>query len=416
MYKVLTTTSLVLVLSLAIWVKNTNNRCQDSGKVFFNARKQQTNYTGPGREELPPVDINEVLIGYFGPSTSSDPEYGDMWSAASLAIEQANKSGGYKGLPFRLVPGWSGNPWGTGISKVVRMAYVDKVWAVIGGIDGPSTHLAEQVAVKARLAVISPASTDKTVNLANVPWIFSCLPGDHILAPVLADSIASHIEKKPFLLVSAVDHDSHLFTVELVKYLVQRQLVPAYHLEFSPNENNAEKLTEKIISANTHVLVLIADSRNSAQITRTIREKNFTGLIFGGPCMGQHSFLEQVDQKTDGLIFPLLFSSGKSSNTFEEKFVRRFGHSPDYLAAHTYDAVNLLITAIRQAGLNRALIRDKIKDLSPWQGVTGSIQWDSLGSNCRSIRLGTIRNGRLEPLSKTKHPVPIYSLFSNYLR
>lgn len=406
----------MLVLSLAIWAKNTNNRRQDSGKVFFNARKQQTNYTGPGREELPPVDINEVLIGYFGPSTSSDPEYGDMWSAASLAIEQANKSGGYKGLPFRLVPGWSGNPWGTGISKVVRMAYVDKVWAVIGGIDGPSTHLAEQVAVKARLAVLSPASTDKTVNLANVPWIFSCLPGDHILAPVLADSIASHIEKKPFLLVSAVDHDSHLFTVELVKYLVQRQLVPAYHLEFNPNEININKLSETIISINADTLVLIADARNSAQITRTIREKNFTGLIFGGPCMGQQSFLEQVGQKTDGLIFPLLFSPGKSSNSFEEKFVCRFGHHPDYLAAHTYDTVNLLITAIRQAGLNRALIRDKIKDLSPWQGVTGSIQWDSLGSNCRSIRLGTIRNGRLEPLSKTKHPVPIYSLFSNYLR
>jgi ABC-type branched-subunit amino acid transport system substrate-binding protein len=406
----------MLVLSLAIWAKNSNNSRQDSGKVFFNARKQQTNYTGPGREELPPVDINEVLIGYFGPSTSSDPEYGDMWSAASLAIEQANKAGGYKGLPFRLVPGWSGNPWGTGISKVVRMAYVDKVWAVIGGIDGPSTHLAEQVAVKARLAVLSPASTDKTVNLANVPWIFSCLPGDHILAPVLADSIASHIEKKPFLLVSAVDHDSHLFTVELIKYLVQLQLVPAYHLEFNPNEININKLSETIISINADTLVLIADSRNSAQIIRTIREKNFTGLIFGGPCMGQQSFLEQVGRKTDGLIFPLLFSPGKNSNTFEEKFVCRFGHHPDYLAAHTYDTINLLITAIRQAGLNRALIRDKIKDLSPWQGVTGSIQWDSLGSNCRSIRLGIIKNGRVEPLSKTKHPVPIYSLFSNYFR
>ena len=416
MYKVLTTTFIVLVLSFVIWADNTNYGKQDSGKVFFNARKQQTNYTGPGREELPPVDINEVLIGYFGPSTSSDPEYGDMWSAASLAIEQANKSGGYKGLPFRLVPGWSGNPWGTGISKVVRMVYVDKVWAVIGGIDGPSTHLAEQVAVKARLSVLSPASTDKTVNLANVPWIFSCLPGDHILAPVLADSIASHIEKKPFLLVSAVDHDSHLFTVELIKYLVQLQLVPAYHLEFNPNETNINKLSETIISINADTLVLIADARNSAQITRTIREKNFTGLIFGGPCMGQKSFLKQVSQKTDGLIFPLLFSPGKSSNTFEEKLTLRFGHSPDYLAAHTYDAVNLLITAIRQAGLNRALIRDKIKDLSPWQGVTGSIQWDSLGSNCRSIRLGIIKNGRVEPLSKTKHPVPIYSLFSNYLR
>ena len=416
MYKALTTTFIVLVLSFVIWADNTNYGKQDSEKVFFDARKQQTNYTGPGREEHPPANIKEVLIGYFGPNSSSDLEYEDMWSAACLAIEKANKAGGYKGLPFRLVSGWSENPWGTGISKVVRMAYVDKVWGIIGGIDGPSTHLAEQVAVKARLTVLSPASTDKTVNLANVPWIFSCVPGDHIQAPVLVNSIALNIGKKPFIIVSAVDHDSHLFTVELVKSLAKQQLFPAYHLEFNPNENNVEKLTEKIISANLHALVLIADARNSAQLIRTLREKNFTGLIFGGPCMGRRNFLEQVGQETGDLIFPLLYAQIKNTNNFEEKFTLRFGHSPDYLAAYTYDAINLLITAIRQAGLNRVLIRDRIKSLSPWQGITGSIQWDSLGSNSRSIKLGTIRNGRLEPLSKTKHPVPIYSLFSNYLR
>jgi branched-chain amino acid transport system substrate-binding protein len=416
MHKVLTIIFIVLVLSFVIWADNANYGKQNSDKVFFNARKQQTNYTGPGREELPPANIKEVLIGYFGPNSSSNPEYGDIWSAACLAVQQANEAGGYKGLPFRLISGWSENPWGTGISKVVRMVYVDKVWGIIGGIDGPSTHLAEQVAVKARLAVLSPASTDKTVNLANVPWIFSCLPGDHILAPVLVNSISSHIDKKPFLLVSAVDHDSHLFTVELVKSLAQQQLVPAYHLEFNPNKNNTKELTEKIISANTHALVLIADAHNSAQIIRTIREKNFKVLIFGGPCMGRRNFLEQVGQETDDLIFPLLYTPIKNPNSFEEEFTLRIGHSPDYLAAHTYDAVNLLITAIRQAGLNRTLIRDRIKSLSPWQGLTGSIDWDSLGSNSRSIRLGTIRNGRLEPLSKTKHPVPIYSQLSNYLR
>ena len=413
MYKILTTTYIGLTLSLLVLTGNTNFRKHPSTKVFFDARKHQTNYMGPGREEAYPANIKEVLIGYFGPNASCDPEYSDMWSAACLAVEKANKAGGYKGLPFRLVSGWSGNPWGSGVSKVVRMAYIDRVWAVIGGMDGPSTHLAEQVAAKARLAVLSPASTDKTVNLANVPWIFSCLPGDHLQAPVLAGAIASRVKKKSFLLVSTVDHDSHYFTVELIKSLTQRQLVPAYHFEFNPNERNVGELTEKIISTNAHALVLIADARNSAQIIRIVREKNFTGLIFGGPCMGQRNFIEQVGRVTDGLIFPLLYITRKSPNSFEEQFALRFGCYPDYLAAHTYDAVNLLIAAIHKAGLNRALICDGIKSFSPWQGVTGSIYWDSLGSNSRSIRLGTIRNGRVEPLSKIQLPLLTYSQFLN---
>ncbi|MHC4727632.1 MAG: ABC transporter substrate-binding protein [Planctomycetota bacterium] len=416
MYKILTTASIVLAFSFVVWPDSANFRQQPSRKVFFNVRKHQTNYTGPGREEHPPVNIKEVLIGYFGPSTPSDPEYSDMWSAACMAVEEANKAGGYKDLPFRLVSGWSGNPWGTGISKVVRMAYVDRVWAVIGGIDGPSTHLVEQVAAKARLCVLSPTSADRTVNLANVPWIFSCLPGDHLQAPVLAGAIESRVKKKSFLLISAVDHDSYRFKVELTRSLSKRQLLPAYHFEFNPNERNLEELTEKIINTSVHALVLIADASNSAQIIRIIREKNFKGLIFGGPCMGRRTFLEQVGQETDDLIFPLPCSPSKSLKNFEKKFACRFGNHPDYLAAHTYDTVNLLIGAIRQAGLNRARIYDGIKNLSPWQGVTGSIHWDLLGSNSRPVELGTIRNDRVEPLSKTKSPLLIYSQFSNYLQ
>lgn len=409
-------TSILLALSFMASAEYTHSRKLPSRKVFFDARKHQTNYEGPGREEHPPADIKEVLIGYFGPSTPSRPEWTDMWYAACLAIEQANKAGGYKGLPFRLVPGWSDNPWSSGITQVVRMAYVHKVWAVIGGIDGPSTHLAEQVAVKARLTLLSPGSTDKTVNLANVPWMFSCLPGDHLQAPVLAHAIAAHIGEKPFLLVSAVDHDSHLFTVELARSLAQNQLVPFYHLEFDPKGRNVGELVEKIVRTSAHAMVLIAGARQSAHIIRAVRERDFTGLVFGGPDMGQRTFLEQAGQAANDVVFPLLYTPGKSANSFEEKFVSRFGNRPDYLAAHTYDAVNLLIAAIRQAGLNRARICDEVRKLSPWQGVTGSIHWDLLGSNSRPIGLGTIKNGSVEPLSETKSTLLTYTCSSSCLQ
>jgi len=68
--------------------------------------------------------------------------------------------------------------------------FEQQIWAIVGGADSASTHLAEQVVAKARIALISPVSTDKTVNLANVPWMFSLAPADHVLAPVLAAEIA----------------------------------------------------------------------------------------------------------------------------------------------------------------------------------------------------------------------------------
>jgi branched-chain amino acid transport system substrate-binding protein len=241
---------------------------------------------------------------------------------------------------------------------------VHKVWAVIGGIDGPSTHLAEQVVAKARLTLINPASTDKTVNLANVPWMFSCLPADHLQAPVLARAIASEVGDKSFLLVSAVDHDSHLFAVELTKALTQHKLTPSYHFEFKPQQKNIEGLVEKIVNSKAHSLVVIADARQSAQIISAVRQKGFKSRIFGGPCMGRHNFIEQAANAAEGVVFPLLYTQSKESKSFDEKYTARFGKRPDYLAAYTYDAVNLLIAAIHKAGLNRALIRDAVSELS----------------------------------------------------
>jgi len=369
-------------------------------RPFFDARSRQTYYAGPGRENRPAGDVKEVAIGYFGPSTPSHPEAGDMWNAACLAIEEANQAGGYKGLPLRLVAGWAENPWGSGVTQVTRMVYVHNVWAIIGGIDGPSTHLAEQVVAKARLTLLSPVSTDRTVNLANVPWMFSCLPQDHLQAPVLAEAIAPCVQNKPFVLVSAVDHDSHLFTVELIRHFVELRLAPFYHYEFDPRKGNVTELAQHIADTRAEVLVLVAGGEASAHLIRAVREKGFAGRVFGGPCMGRRSFIEEAGKAADGAVFPLLYAGSAASKSFEDKFACRFGKQPDYLAAHTYDGVNLLIAAIRKAGLNRVRICDAVRELSPWQGVTGSIKWDPLGSNCRRVALGTIRNGCVLPVSQ----------------
>ncbi|UCG58392.1 MAG: ABC transporter substrate-binding protein [Phycisphaerales bacterium] len=400
MRKVLGTMTL-LALSAAALAADTRAKARGSRDVRFDARAHQTQYAGPGRDEAPP-DVKEVLMGYFGPSEANHMRGGDMWRAARLAIEKANQEGGYKGVPFRLVAGWSENPWSSGVREVTRMAYEQEVWAIIGGIDGPSTHLAEQVVAKARLTLLSPASTDKTVNLANVPWMFSCLPADHIQAPVLAEAIASHTAGEPFLLVSATDHDSHLFTVELAKSLSRLRLAALNHFEVSPKDRDLTELVRIIARTEAGALVLIAGADRSARIVSAIRKAGFAGRIFGGPWMGQRSFLEKVDEAGEGAVFPLLSVPSKESLGFENEFRTRYGHDPDYLAAHTYDAVNLLIAAVRKVGLNRARICDMVRELSPYQGITGRIRWDPLGSNERAVDLGTIEKGRIRALSPKK--------------
>jgi len=162
-------------------------------------------------------------------------------------------------------------------------------------------------------------------------------------------------------------------------------------------------------------MVIIASMRDSVRLTACVREGGFEGIIFGGPCMGRRGFTEQAGNAAEGVIFPMLYTSSEKANGFNRQFFERFGREPDYLAAHTYDTVRMLIDAIGLAGLDRECIRDTIQRLSPWCGVTGTICWDTQGSNSRAVGLGTISKGRVQPLSVRNRAISRQTSSSNCL-
>jgi branched-chain amino acid transport system substrate-binding protein len=111
--------------------------------------------------------------------------------------------------------------------------------------------------------------------------------------------------------------------------------------------------------------------------------------------MGRRQFVAATGPAAEGVLFPLLCEPAAMPASFHQEFEKRYHVPPDYAAASTYDALNLLIAAIRRGGLNRAKIADALGEVSPYPGVTGTIAWDKLGSNTRAVVLGTIRAGQV---------------------
>ena len=327
--------------------------CALAQQPYKDARESFPEYGGPGREEPEPKGVTEVRIGFFGPDDPSHPEGGTIWQGAARAIEEANRAGGYRGLPFRLVSRWSDNPWRAGAAHVVRMAYEDRVWAIIGGIDGATTHLAEQVVVKARLALVSPASTDRSVDLAGVPWMFSCMPGDDRLAAALAGGMSG---EKELTLISATGHDSRAFVGELMKVT---GFTPAFHVEFDSGEGAARAAAR---AGTASAVVLVAGAGDSAQFLRALRGSGFRGRIYAGPWVARQGALKAAEE----VVFP--YPLERAPEGF-----------PDYAAAYAYDATNRVIGAIRRAGLNRVSIYDALR----------------AGQPSKSVRLATVRSGRV---------------------
>ncbi|MBN1443286.1 MAG: ABC transporter substrate-binding protein, partial [Planctomycetes bacterium] len=345
----------------------------------------------------------EVAIGWFGPAEPDHPLGGSMWLAASLAVEEANEAGGVGGLPLRLAAYWSENPWGTGISRLTRALYTEHLWAVVGSVDSPSTHLAEQVAAKARLPIISPIATDASVNLAGVAWMFSCAPGDHIWAPALVDGAIASLEggRDRLCVVVSTDHDSRLAADEVLKVLEKRERFPVRRLDIRPGQREFDLQIEALRESRPRAVLLVAGAEEGARMAVAIRRAGLDPPIFGCPRMASRRFLEIAGEAAEGVRMPWLVEvrgSDPRAADFVRRFSERAGREPDPPAILAYDAVRLLIEALEESGLNRARLRDALARLSPYAGIGGTIHWDPTGQNRRPVAaLAVVRGGRFEP-------------------
>jgi len=256
------------------------------------------------------------------------------------------------------------------------MAYVDKVWAIIGGIEGASTHLAEQVVIKALLPLVDPGSTDKTVNLASVPWMFSWLPADPAHAEAIGQGLKESSASGRFVLLAATDHDSRALAAELKLFLARNRLTPLRHIEFHPGAGDAARIASEVVQLKPQAAVVLGGPLESARMIEELRYAGSNALVFAGPAAGRETFLTLAGPAAEQVRFPLLEESPRPE-------------LPDYAAVSAYQATGLLIRAIRKSGLNRARIRDAIQEIG---------KWDAVGRNSRAVPLGVIHNGRRQLL------------------
>jgi hypothetical protein len=112
-----------------------------------------------------------------------------MLRACRLAIEQANARGGY--LKRKSPSNWcvrnDNALWGASGSEIIHLAYLDNVWAILGGIDGANTHIAIRVALKIEIPWMTPGDLDPTYIETNIPWVMRCIGDDRQQNYILLD-------------------------------------------------------------------------------------------------------------------------------------------------------------------------------------------------------------------------------------
>jgi branched-chain amino acid transport system substrate-binding protein len=360
-------------------------------------------FYGAGRELRPPSNLREVRIGFLGPlegSVISDLGK-QMLQGATMALDEANKKGGYHGIPYKMMIHNDVGLWGAAANEVVKMDD-EKVWVWLGSIDDIVSHVAIRATLKLEIPMVCTGDPDPTFTETNIPWVVRVIPDDRQSSYLMVDYVFKKDKHSRVAVIRANNRYGRVGILHFNRSSTRIGFPIIIEERFNDGETDFTSQLERIEKTSPDAIVIWGNAKESALILQQIRKMGMKQQVYGSDRMVNPEFLKIAGPLAEGIVTTCQYNPTDKNpklKTFQANYVKKFGQEPDVFAAHAYDGMNIIIGAIQKAGLNRALIRDVLTDLKTfngYEGVTGKIVFDGTWNNVRPIFTAKVVNGKFE--------------------
>lgn len=287
------------------------------------------------------------------------------------------------------------------VDVATQLATMPGIVAVVGHQDSRSTLLAAPVYDEAGIPLVVPNATTRALGAAG-PWVFPIAPNDSQEGAFIADFATRTLRARRVALM--YDNDEY---GRGIRDGVRDALTAAG----TPLTADApigtvcaadDDATIALITSQRpppEVLVLAARQGDAACIVRQARRR-LPGLryITGDAVEISDKQVAAMGTAAESTYFVAFWYDGLTdarSTAFTSAYRRVTGNHPSPATALQYDALMLLMTAVRDVGPNRKAIQAYLSDLGrsrpAYEGVTGPISFDA--DRRRALYVLRVRDG-----------------------
>jgi branched-chain amino acid transport system substrate-binding protein len=360
-----------------------------------------------GGKAAPTAAGTEVRIGHVAPLTGGIAHLGkDNENGARLAVDEANKANvqiGGQAVKFVLVP--EDDQADPKVGTTVAQKLVDaKVNGVVGHLNSGVTIPASGIYQQAGIPMITGSATNPKLTEQGFKTVFRIVGRDDQQGPAIASYLAG--EKKPKLV--AVIDDATAYG-EGIANEVEKTLKAA-SIEVLPREKGTDKTTDwkailtKLRGRNPDAIFYGGMDATGGPLLKQGRELGIKAVFSFGDGACTDKMKELAGEAAEGLLCSQAgIPPQAASKKFLEAYKQAFNTDPILYAPFTYDAVNLLIEAMKKAdSAEPAKYLPELQKLS-FNGSTGNISFDDKGDRKDAeITIFTMKGGKIEPLAVVK--------------
>jgi len=321
---------------------------------------------------VPISSTQRLPIGLI--SVEADEYQTSRLNGARLAIDQANRERQAADVEFALITAGIDGPWQTAAGKARDLLFQSECLALISPSDGDTSHLIVQLAARCHVPVICLSETS-TLTRVPVPWLFRMVPDARQQIEALLASIALPRGGSVTTLIPAgragrtVRQDLETLARDgSISFRPLIEVDPAH-----PDAANVAGLAQGPV-------LLFLDPPSLRAVLSRLNRSGFQGPVLV-PCDRLDDTFEIQPAPGIALHTIRLFDPASAgTDAFQKAYRQAYGMEPDEAAACAYDATQLLVRAILNAGPDRSSIREWLAGSRHERGLTGEIAFDGTGN------------------------------------
>lgn len=322
----------------------------------------------------------DIIIGAVWPWNGAK---GDLWQGIELAVEEINAKGGVLNRKLRIVKQDDESSLAKGRLIAQQFAENLDMVAVIGHLNSYIAMPASVIYQSAGMVYLTPGATNYQLNSQGYDMTFRSVPSNRSLGKQSADDTAAQGFRRVVIYYVKEKSSQDMANYfeqrarELGLTIVDRRSFLQGTRDFSGTIQNWKDLYQ------FDALYLAVNMPEAGIFIAQARKMGLIVPIVGGNGLDTKQLMEVAGAAAEGVLVPEFFVHDENRplyRHFNEIFTKKYGQPPHTQSAHGYDAVHLLVQAIRQANSS---VPDKIAqalhNTKNWSGVSGEFTFDDNG-------------------------------------
>jgi branched-chain amino acid transport system substrate-binding protein len=329
-----------------------------------------------------------------------------------MLVDDLNAKGGVDGHRVELVVKDTGGNPEKAISFAKQLVEEDQVFAIIGPATSGESIAVKAIAEESKTLLLSCAAAEIIVTPV-LAHVFKVAPKDSFAAEMIFRRMKQMGIRRIGLLSSNTGFG------KAGKEQVEK-LAPAHGIEIAASEVYDKAATDltaevtKMKAAGVQALLNWSIEPAQAIVIKNARQLGLSVPIFQSHGFANVQYAKAAGAAAEGVMFPasrVVVAEALAASdpqkpvvaAYKRAYEGRYKEDVSTFGGHAYDALGILVRAVKEAGLDREKVRAAIENMKGFVGTAGVFNFapdDHTGLSIEAFEMITVKNGKFVPLGK----------------